>query len=48
MFPPAARMTNTYLAPGTDDEDEMISSIDEGFLLNVLVVATAEENSRYL
>lgn len=36
MFPPAARMTNTYLAPGTDDEDEMISSIDEGLFVKRL------------
>jgi TldD protein len=33
MFAPAARMTNTYLAAGTDDDDEMISSIDEGLFV---------------
>jgi TldD protein len=36
MFPPAARMTNTYLAPGTDDEDEMIRTIDEGLFVKRL------------
>ncbi|HEY8420329.1 MAG TPA: TldD/PmbA family protein [Thermoclostridium sp.] len=36
MYPPAARMSNTYLAPGTDDEDEMISSIDEGLFVKRL------------
>lgn len=29
-YAPTSRMSNTYLAPGQDDEDEMISSIPEG------------------
>lgn len=31
-FAPAARMSNTYLAPGTDDPDEMIRDIPLGIL----------------
>jgi len=33
---PAARMSNTYLAPGTDDEDEMIRSTDLGLFVTRL------------
>ena len=29
-FAPTSRMSNTYLAPGNDDDDEMISSLAEG------------------
>lgn len=29
-FAPTSRMTNTFFAPGDDDEEEMIRSIDEG------------------
>ena len=29
-FAPTSRMTNTFIAPGTDDEEEMIRGIDEG------------------
>lgn len=29
-YAPAARMTNTFLAEGTDDEEEMIRSVDNG------------------
>jgi Predicted Zn-dependent proteases and their inactivated homologs len=29
-FAPASRMSNTYLAAGADDEDEMIQSVDNG------------------
>lgn len=36
MYPPSARMSNTYLAPGTDDEEEMIRSIDEGLFVRRL------------
>ena len=36
MYAPASRMSNTYLAPGTDNEDEMISSIDEGLFVKRL------------
>lgn len=32
-YAPSARMTNTYLAPGNDDEDEMIRSIDQGLFV---------------
>ena len=30
MFAPTSRMTNTYIAVGTDDEEEMISGMQEG------------------
>lgn len=36
IYAPASRMSNTYLAPGTDDEEEMISSIDEGLFVKRL------------
>lgn len=29
-YAPAARMTNTFIAEGTDDEEEMIRSVEEG------------------
>ena len=32
-FAPCARMSNTYLAPGSDDDDEMIRSLPEGLLV---------------
>ena len=32
-YAPAARMSNTYLAPGQDDPDEMIREIDYGILV---------------
>ncbi len=32
-FAPCARMSNTYLAPGTDDPDEMIRSLPEGLFV---------------
>ncbi len=30
MFAPTSRMTNTFICPGLDDDDEMISSMAEG------------------
>ncbi len=33
---PGARMTNTFLAAGTDDEDEMIRDMDEGLFVTAL------------
>ena len=30
MFAPTSRMTNTFICAGTDDDDEMISSVAEG------------------
>lgn len=35
-FAPAARMHNTYLAPGNDDDDEIISSLPEGLYVKEL------------
>jgi len=35
-FAPVARMTNTYLAAGTDDEEEMIRSVPEGLYVKSL------------
>jgi TldD protein len=35
-FAPAARMSNTYLAPGSDDHDEILSSMGEGLLVTML------------
>ena len=35
-FAPVARMHNTYLAAGEDDDDEMISSIDNGLFVTEL------------
>lgn len=35
-FAPAARMSNTYLAPGTDDEEEMIRTLGEGLFVTQL------------
>lgn len=32
-YAPVSRMTNTYLAPGTDDEEEMIRDIDRGLFV---------------
>ncbi|MEN6340641.1 MAG: TldD/PmbA family protein [Clostridiaceae bacterium] len=29
-YAPTSRMTNTFICPGTDDEDEMIASMEEG------------------
>ncbi len=33
---PGARMSNTFLAPGNDDEDEMVRSTDQGLLVTEL------------
>lgn len=30
MYAPTSRMRNTYIAPGTDDDDEMISTMGDG------------------
>ncbi|MBR6682809.1 MAG: TldD/PmbA family protein, partial [Firmicutes bacterium] len=35
-FAPTSRMSNTYLAPGSDDEDEMIRSLAEGLYVKRL------------
>lgn len=35
-FPATARMSNTYLAPGEDDEEEMIRSVPAGLLVKSL------------
>lgn len=35
-FVPTARMSNTYLAPGSDDEEEMIRSLGEGLYVKRL------------
>ncbi len=35
-FAPTSRMSNTYLAPGCDDEEEMIRSLGEGLLVTQL------------
>lgn len=35
-YAPTSRMTNTYLAAGNDDEDEMIKSIDKGVFVKRL------------
>ena len=35
-FAPVARMTNTFLAPGTDDEDEIIGSVSNGLYVESL------------
>lgn len=35
-FAPVARMTNTFLAAGNDDEKEIISSVDEGLYVESL------------
>lgn len=35
-YAPVARMSNTYLAPGKDDEEEMISSLGEGLYVKSL------------
>jgi TldD protein len=35
-FAPGARMSNTYLAPGPDDHDEILNSMDEGLLVTML------------
>ncbi len=35
-FAPVARMTNTYLAPGKDEEEEMIRSLPEGLYVESL------------
>ena len=35
-FAPTSRMSNTYLAPGTDDEEEMIRSLGEGLYVKRL------------
>ena len=32
-YAPTSRMTNTFLAPGTDDEEEMIRDIDRGLFV---------------
>ena len=32
-YAPTSRMTNTFLAPGTDDEEEMIRDIDQGLFV---------------
>lgn len=32
-YAPVSRMTNTFLAPGEDDEEEMIASVDEGLFV---------------
>ena len=32
-FAPTSRMTNTYIAPGTDSFDEMIASVDKGIFV---------------
>ncbi|MBQ7015706.1 MAG: TldD/PmbA family protein [Firmicutes bacterium] len=37
-FAPTSRMSNTYLAPGSDDEDEMIRSLAEGLYVKRLGV----------
>ena len=29
-FAPTSRMTNTFICPGTDDEEEMIATMEEG------------------
>lgn len=36
MFEPACRMSNTNVCPGTDDDEEIISSIDEGLYVKTL------------
>ncbi len=35
-YAPTSRMSNTYLAPGTDDEEEMIRSLGEGLYVKRL------------
>lgn len=35
-YAPTSRMSNTYLAPGTDDEEEMIRSVPEGLFVKSL------------
>lgn len=35
-YAPVARMRNTYIAPGKDKVDDMVSSVDEGFYAKIL------------
>ena len=35
-YAPRTRMHNTYLAPGNDDEEEMITSVDKGLFVTKL------------
>lgn len=42
-YAPAARMSNTYLAPGNDDPEEMIREIDYGILVSGMGGGTGGE-----
>lgn len=42
-YAPASRMSNTYLAPGNDDPDEMIRGIDYGILVSGMGGGTGGE-----
>jgi TldD protein len=45
---PIIRMRNTYLEPGTSSLEEMIGSIDDGFLLSGAGSGQADANAEFM